>query len=848
MSENQFIANIKKKESSLQRIKLLDHYDKILKRIKNEKSTMERIRLLVGGLESATFAQVPLHKDLPNLKPIQFEVSIGSKIDNKLEKMEKDLLKKLEQGKRRAVYASFFSDLLEEWASTEDLKIHNEEERFNCEQSAIKKWLNVKEFKEPDLGFLEKLTKKKDLEKQFKTIKYSLLELTSTITQKVMQEEVKEHLNGISSSYKHCLRNRKLAIKTLKDTVLLNEYAGALTISLENLESVDWNLETSYLHTRTIWIKTKFRTYIDYGLYQTLLWNIIGERIGYSLKSFLQTNLDHPLKNKETSICIRKNSDNKYSYNIYSTSCTTILDHPVYTELFMGLLKSSLGSSSQTDYNMQSSSTKMTHFHRIIQLLSAKITTNKEVNPDLNYYVFGIDFKNYFDQFDHLVVEKILHLVGFPSDVISLINKFLKIPFKIPANKLNDLNEKEIEIEVEVEQEKKKKEEKEEYKEKEVKKETEEEFIIKKSLNGLPMNYTLSNTLSELIMTLLEVYVYNESEIRIIRCVDDMYICSNNQIKISKAYNAIQFFCETLGMDLNLDKLGFNIFTPKTEKLKSEVVNNLKQLLNYPLPENSVTWGYLILSEEKGKFIINNQKLFQSVDWLKERINKSNIPIITKVNLFNIFIKYYISLMAPMVRISRDHLQNIGKITIEIEKRLFNGNRFDTELIQNIKKRFQFEGEFPKALLYFPITAGGLGLWRSASYLTDFDFKYTFLNCRIFSESKSSQIVYILNSEDWEFTANTTIYFAYRALLQEIEHASPSLSSEQKIRVNDFISRGSEVGGTRRVNLNNYYQWIISFLGEDVISHFGTFRFLITQLVPMQIIISGRLKDTETTV
>ncbi|KAJ3430572.1 hypothetical protein M0812_23583 [Anaeramoeba flamelloides] len=608
MSENQFIANIKKKESSLQSIKLLDHYDNILKRIKNEKSTMERIRLLVG-------------------------------------------------------------------ASTKDLKIHNEEERFNCEQSAIKKWLNVKEFKQPDLGFLEQHTKKKDLEKQFKTIKYSLLELTSTITQKVMQEEVKEHLNGISSSYKHCLRNRKLAIKTLKDTVLLNEYAGTLTISLENLESVDWNLETSYLQTRTIWIKTKFRTYIDYGLYQTLLWNIIGERIG-------------------------------------------------------------------------------------------------------------------------------------------LINKFLKIPFKIPENKLNDLNEKEIEIEVEVEQEKKKKEEKEEGKEKEVKKEkdkdkdkekekekeTEEEFIIKKSLNGLPMNYTLSNTLSELIMTLLEVYVYNESEIRIIRC--------------SMIY----------------------------------VVNNLKQLLNHPLPEYSVTWGYLILSEEKGKFIINSKKLFQSVDWLKERINKSNIPIITKVNLFNIFIKYYISLMAPMVRISRYHLQNIGKITIEIEKRLFNGNRFDTELIQNIKKRFQFEGEFPKALLYFPITAGVLGLWRSASYLTGFDFKYTFLNCLQFSENKSSLKDYILNSEDWEFTANTTIYAAHGALLQEIEHASPSLSSEQKIRVNDFISRGSEVGGTRRVNLNNYYQWIISFLGEDVISHFGTFRFLITQLVPMQIIISGRLKDTETTV
>ncbi|KAJ3451862.1 hypothetical protein M0812_03620 [Anaeramoeba flamelloides] len=839
MSENQFIANIKKKESSLQRIKLLKHYDRILKTIKNQKSTMKRIRLLVRGLESATFAQVPLHKDLPNLKPIQFEVSIGSKIENKLEKMEKDLLNKLEQGKRRAVYATFFSDLLEEWASNEDLKIHDEEERSNCEQGAIKKWLNNKQFKEPDLGFLRELTKKKDLQKSFNDIKYSLLDLPSRITQKVMQEEVKQHLNEITSSYKHCLRNRKLAIKTLKDTVLLNEYAGALTISLENLESVDWNLETSYLQTRTIWIKTKFRTYIDYGLYQTLLWNIIGERIGYSLKSCFTSNIVRRIEIKDDKIVKQKNhKTNRESYYSYYNS-TVKKNHSVYSDLFMGLLKSSLGSSSQTDYNMQSSGKTITHFHRIIQLLNAKITASKEINPDLNYYVFGIDFKNYFDQFDHQVVAKILHLVGFPSSVVRLILKFLKIPFKIPAKKLNDLNEKEIEIEEEEEK-------KEEEKEKE--KETEEEFIIKKSLNGLPMNYTLSNTLSELIMTLLEIYVYNESEIRIIRCVDDMYICSNSQIKISKAYNAIQIFCEKLGMELNLDKLGFNVLVSKKEKSKSDVVNNLKQLLNYPLPENSVTWGYLIFSEVIGTFIINKKKLFESVDWLKEKINKKNIPIVTKVNLFNIFIKYYISLMAPMVKISRDHLPNIGKIAIEIEKKLFNGNRFDTELIQNIRKRFQFEGKFPKALLYFPITAGGLGLWRSASYLTGLNENLSFLSSMFLPDSQTREKDYIINSEDWEFIINNKAYSAYCGLLDGISQANPSLTSEQQKRVDDFISRGTEVGGTKRVNLNTYYQWIIIFLGEDVISHFGTFRFLITQLVPMQIIISGRLKDTEITV
>ena len=58
--------------------------------------------------------------------------------------------------------------------------------------------------------------------------------------------------------------------------------------------------------------------------------------------------------------------------------------------------------------------------------------------------------------------------------------------------------------------------------------------------------------------------------------------------------------------------------------------------------------------------------------------------------------------------------------------------------------------------------------------------------------------------------------------------------------VKDFIARGSEVGGREQKGLSKYWQWIVYTYGPALLEALGTFRFLLTELVPLQLILENR--------
>ena len=65
--------------------------------------------------------------------------------------------------------------------------------------------------------------------------------------------------------------------------------------------------------------------------------------------------------------------------------------------------------------------------------------------------------------------------------------------------------------------------------------------------------------------------------------------------------------------------------------------------------------------------------------------------------------------------------------------------------------------------------------------------------------------------------------------------------------VTDFIKRGAEVSAGKQQNLAPYWRWILYLYGPQIREQLGTFRFLITELVPLQIILKGyRQKDNDT--
>jgi hypothetical protein len=65
-----------------------------------------------------------------------------------------------------------------------------------------------------------------------------------------------------------------------------------------------------------------------------------------------------------------------------------------------------------------------------------------------------------------------------------------------------------------------------------------------------------------------------------------------------------------------------------------------------------------------------------------------------------------------------------------------------------------------------------------------------------------------------------------------------------KTLVDDFIARGSDLSAGRQQGLTSYWRWILCTYGPQILRSFGTFRFLITELVPLQLISRQLVQDS----
>lgn len=57
-----------------------------------------------------------------------------------------------------------------------------------------------------------------------------------------------------------------------------------------------------------------------------------------------------------------------------------------------------------------------------------------------------------------------------------------------------------------------------------------------------------------------------------------------------------------------------------------------------------------------------------------------------------------------------------------------------------------------------------------------------------------------------------------------------------KTLVEGFIRRGKQISGGEQEGLSPYWRWTLSVFGPEILDRLGTFEFLLTDLVPLQLI------------
>jgi len=333
------------------------------------------------------------------------------------------------------------------------------------------------------------------------------------------------------------------------------------------------------------------------------------------------------------------------------------------------------------------------------------------------------------------------------------------------------------------------------------------------SERGIPIYHYLSDVLSELLLGLFEQFVQRQARVQMFRLVDDNCILATSASDMLKAWQATQTFADAFGLVVNAEKSGSICIGG--ERLPT-------------LPQAQPTWLLLTL-DQQGQWNVDWRAFESYLRGAQQRVLQAP-SLIAQIETYNTHLEYLIKALAMRVDLGSTHRQAIGTAMERFYRSFFGQGQGVAEKIRHvIRERFLEAGSaphLPEAWLCWPMTAGGCGLVQAtilaASYHADFSQRAPVAP----PEERSL---------DWQYRRNAWSAY-YQALTTEIRASEPATNQVMEALVQDFIRRGSELSNSRQAGLSAYWRWILYIYGPQLLDFLGTFRFLITELVPLQLI------------
>jgi hypothetical protein len=336
---------------------------------------------------------------------------------------------------------------------------------------------------------------------------------------------------------------------------------------------------------------------------------------------------------------------------------------------------------------------------------------------------------------------------------------------------------------------------------------------IQSASRGVPMELGYSHWLCEKLMRLLEQHIHTKARVRIIRQLDDLCILGPSDRDVVAALNAAKSFLADIGLSLNDDKSG-------------AVTIGGDKHADLPLP--NPRWGVLELSDS-GQWL-TNEDAFQTYREDSRKEVDARHAILAKVLVYNDQLKHLVWGLGLAMDLGDQHRESANSALQTFENDFFgSGESIFDGLKSLIEQRHRGElQDVPLAWMVWPITAGGLGL-RSATVLCgQYQLAYEV-------RSKARKAAPTDRPEDWQ-TKSSVWHEYYDDKNVTLEPANCDESRTMKALVEQFISRGKSISGGKQDGLSPYWRWTLSIFGPEILDRLGTFEFLLTDLVPLQLI------------
>jgi hypothetical protein len=528
---------------------------------------------------------------------------------------------------------------------------------------------------------------------------------------------------------------------------------------------------------RPLWSRTKWRPYLDEDLLTQLFQALVGLRWGIFLKGSFERELSQP------------GGKNPFGGKQHDHAARHFVRWQQHVRLFLPMIPHRLEALSDRDgYAGGYSGSGLTPdsadtFQQQLVFVNAEIRLARAEKPDAPLYVVQADLRDYYLRVPHEVALCLLEGLGFPRRWRAFFRKFLAVPGRHAG-------------------------------------------ALRTVRRGLMLDHVISDVLAEYLLLLMDLHVFGAGGVRPIRVVDDIFLVADSKEAAVKAWQALQEFCAATGLEVNDSKAG-------SVCLGGEPAPEL--------PQGPPRWGMLRLTAE-GAWELDGPswERFQAI--LRRQLSRP-MPVLTLISIYNDALRYILKFLGFLAPLGPAHREQIAQAVAQMHNSLFGEG---CGVLEEARRRGQggaAHERLPEALFYWPLTAGGLGLFNPVAALAAYhqaalDWKEPQPPGDGRREWQAWEDPWLLYLQGW---------------LNPIQPATPAPTPGLEALLADFVARSGEVAGKpaperknrrrrkQRVNLSVYWQWVVYTYGPQLLDALGTFRFLITELVPLQLIVLNRI-------
>ena len=791
---DQFITQIKLRELREQRARLLAAYEALSHQASSAQTDAARLRVLYESLQQISFANQSLHPDVANLEPLLLEMETGAASQETIAFWRARLERELSSGRLRSEMVTIFGALLEEWAA------HSDEKAADRESADIQAQLVAEITRPAEAGSFTAL-----LDTHFASSNYSEAEaarrmrkaLVDSPPQRITTGELAPVLEQISRSPYRSPAERRSARAFLLDDLLQKELADALTLMLEHIEEWVWPEEG--LPTRAHWTPNKWRLFIEESLPNACFLEILGRRWSAFLQTVFQQEQQARLKQLRRAQSGQP-GEREQASQFHQTAGLSLLGE---VDIWAGadnMAPSRSGSAESRDgwieyqkadygsiFQLRSklrerlrdleqlagygSQQSSGAMETALRLLNAEICLARAAFPNTPLYVVKVDLKDFYPSLPHGLLLDLLRRYGLTSKQQAFFKTFLRLPIQRGSE-------------------------------------------IVPAERGVPNEHVLSDVLGELVLSLLDWHIQRKAQVQIIRAIDDICFLTPSADEAIKAWQAVQAFCDACGLALNQEKCGAVCIGGERPAA---------------LPASQPKWLMLAL-DERGEWIVHPAAFEDYLAQARQQVAQAG-SLLAQIEAYNGHLRYLVKTLGLRLLLGDAHRQSANQAMLRVHHALFAEQQgIIATLRQAIQERFLDHASsthIPEAWFYWPITAGGAGLTQASVLTAAYAENLAKYPRPAVPEERAPGWQRLRGNGEW--------YTFYAALLNEVRSKAPAPNQVMETLVRDFIQRGSELSSGKQKDLSPYWRWVLYIYGPQILDALGTFRFLISELVPLQL-------------